>query len=272
MSLFSDINNLEFIGDCEFDEAEGSGILAEDFWGMDELTRVFEGRSDLLGRFMAGLRKKYFDYEFPQLGITNRSAKSDNGITTVEVKYKGLLDNDLPDPVVEGGWVEDTASIGLVLGYGKMAARGWIDLNLGNKGSDLARNLAQSPYILDAVDKSLEELSDEESAEIEITYNAPTTSFYYVTRKEPKGPKYGQTILLSEGDFEITDIRPAIFRGRPIINREIRTVAWNKRRAGNYWECSETSQGKLVSTKVAMRGTAGKFKISGRRPKTLNFT
>lgn len=267
---------IEYVGDCEFDETEDSGMLTEDFWGMDELTRIFEGRNDLLVPFILKFKKKYFDDEFPQLGLTNRVIVPGRAFTKVTLTYKGLLDNDLPDPVVEGGWTQDSARVGLMFGQGKFSTHGWMDLGLGNFGSRTTGNQKSLPIAgllsTAVVRKSLEQIGDEETAEVEITYNAPRTTFHYVTRKEPKVPRYGQTLLLSEGDFEIVETRPATFRGRPVINREIRTVDFQKRRAGNFWEVSEVTQGKLVPARVAMRGMAGRFKISGKKPKTLNFT
>lgn len=267
---------VEYIGDLGFEESEEPQFTIDDY-GADEMVRTFLGRSDLLKEFLRGWKKKVADTEFPQLSVTNRSCASwCPGMVQVKLIFKGLLDDDLPDPMVEGGWVTETSQVGLITGFGSFAQLGHIDLGLGNRGGSTGAtgiNMNLRLVVPGAGrDYTLRELAELEAAEVAITYRSPMTQFRYVTRKEPKKPLYSNVLLVSDGDFEISDVRPAIFAGRPVLNREIKTIEFRKARIGRYWEVSEATQGFLVSSKVAMRGVIGRFRVTGKKPHTLNIT
>lgn len=265
---------LDYIGDCSIAESEEPDFDIDDY-GADALTRKFLGRADQLKDWLKQWKKKAPDEEFPQLSLVARNIGNGGpGLVSVSLVFKGLLDDDIPDPVVEGGWAEEQTQVGLIASLGSYAQHGAVDLGLGNRGGGIGAsgiNMNLKLFIEGVGNQyTLRELAELEAAQCTLIYRSPTTRFRYVVRKEPKAPKYGGVILLSDGDFDILDARPATFSGRPVINRELRTKEFEKRRVGNYWEVSEVTQGVLVSSKVAMRGVIGRFIVSGLRPSRFN--
>lgn len=212
------------------------------------------------------------DEFFPYMKLVDWTVTEGRGRTAVAVlMFKGIRDGNIPPESVEGGFNQASVQLSTIRGRGDYATSGMIDLGLGNLAGGTgvdgknANKILQLPYIAQQQESffqaTLAQLATEESGEVSVSYKSPTTTWMYVTQKEPKKPKHIGELLATEGDFDVDDIQPASFQGRPVCNREVRTVRFSKRRQGSWWECIEVNQGVLSNLKVTMRGIRGNVPV-----------
>lgn len=246
--------------------------IQDNEYGIDVMVRPFFGMEDEV-RELAPRRGDHDEW-LPNFICTDRSFVSGKGKTaTALVTYKGLIGSDLPQPNVKGGWREASAQLSTTRSEGKYGELGMLMLGLGNGGGAGADNVTPTNGSNGSAGSanSLVGIAEKQSGEVTVTYHSPTTSFMYITRKEPKKPKYAGVLLASESDFQIIEIQPASFRGRPIANGEVRTIEFEKDKVGSFWEVMEVNQGILTSLPVAMGGVKAVNFPPGNRPKTLSL-
>lgn len=248
--------------------------ITDNEYGLDTMVRPFFGMADEI--MTLAPKRGEADLWFPNFSMTDISYVFGRGCTaTALVTYKGLVGNDLPPPTVRGGWSETSAQLSTTRARGLFADRGMMELGLGNLGlTDGGSNTSIIPQngtggAGDAA--TLKSLGEEQTGEVTVTYHSPTTTYLYITRKEPKKQKYYGSILASDGDFQIIEIQPASFKGRPICNREIRTIRFDKEKVGRYWQVMEVNQGILTSLPVALRSMRALSFPTGYRPRALDM-
>lgn len=237
-------------------------VWGDNDYGLDLLTRPFLGFTDEI----YGLLPNYGDPDdfMPNMKLTNRQVTEGAGMQSIALlTYKGIRSGVLPPPSVEGGYSLTTTQVSTVAGYGTYSTAGVIALQLGSivrrlglEGANRQRLILFRKVIDDQIleGKTLEEIAQEESGEVNITYNSPSTTFMYVEKKEPKKPKFAGQLLATDGDYEIKDIQPASFKGRPICNHVVQTETFHKKKQGSFWECMEVNKGLITNIKVAMGG------------------
>lgn len=207
-------------------------VTTDNEHGLDTLVRPFFGFTDEIHKLAPKRGDK--DKWLPTMRCTDRSFTEGRGLTsTVQATYRGLIQEALPNVVVKGGWAEQTAQIGLTT-----EDLGPIAMYIGNGTG----NLSFGDSLPEDVD---------ESSEVQIVYRAPTTTFMYVTRKRPNGPKFQRLLLTSVMDFSILEMRPAIFFGKPIAVFDIRTSRFDVEQVGAYWQCTEENRTVLMSRGAA---------------------
>ena len=203
-------------------------ICTDNEHGIDTLQRTFFGMADDVYRLAPKRGDK--DKWLPSMLATDRSFAEGRGLTaTVTVTYRGLLDDKVPDVVIKGGWSEQTAQLSVSYNQGGPG----LGLLIGNGTGDATNT--------DSLPDNADQLS-----EVNITYRAPRTTFLYVQRKRPTGPKYDGQLMTSVADFSIIEMRPARITGRPMAIFDVRCASFDVERAGSYWACTEVQQTFLI--------------------------
>lgn len=211
-------------------------------FGIDVLTRPFFGFTDEIYALIPEYGES--DLWMPSMKVFSYKVTEGRGLTSIAVVvYKGLKSDRIPDPTVRGGWAESSAQISVTR---KTSDGGSFDLNLSD-GVGGADNTLSGITAAD------------ETGELNITYRSPTTTFEYVVRERPLGPRFKGALLAGTIDYSIVDIRPATFVGTPIFNREIRTIRFDVNPSAGLFEVTETNQGLIVSRKVATRSILAVF-------------
>lgn len=251
----------------------GTTITDNEF-GLDTMVRPYFAMAEEIMELVP--KRGEVDLWLPNFSCTDVSYVYGRGLTaTAMVTYKGLVGNDLPPPSVKGGWAEASAQLSTTRASGLFGDLGMLDLGLGNAGlTEGGGSFSITPQNGTGgtgTAQTLQSLAEEQTGEVTVTYHSPTTTYLYITRKEPRRPKYFGSLLASDGDFEIIEIQPASFKGRPIVNREVRTMRFDKEKVGRYWQVMEVNQGLLTSLPVAMRGMRAATFWPGFRPRMLDI-
>lgn len=246
--------------------------IQDNEYGLDVLVRPFFAMEDEI--FELAPRRGEPDQWLPNFVVTDRSFVSGRAKTaTALITYKGLIGNDLPPPTVKGGWRETSAQLSTTRSLGKFGDLGMLDIGVGSGGTNNNGSVTPTNGGDGSAGgaTSLTALAESQSGEVSVTYHSPTTTFFYISRKEPKKPRFPNVLLASDGDFQIVEILPASFRGRPIANREIRTISFEKEKVGRYWQVMEANQGLLTSLPVTMMGAKAMSFPPGYKPRQLNL-
>jgi hypothetical protein len=192
--------------------------------GIDTLSRTFFGFTDEI--YKLAPRKGDKDKWIPSMRCTDRSFIENRGLAAqVTCTYKGLLDDKIPDLIVTGGWSEESVQLPVVTGV---------------PGTGLIMTSALVPTA-DPDPGNADQVQD-----ATVTYHAPRSTFLYVTRKRPTGPKYAGQLLISVFDFAIVDIRPARLAGRPAGELVVRCVRYDVAPVGAYWQVTEEQKAMLI--------------------------
>lgn len=105
---------LIYTANCGWEEA-AEYVLSVDDWGLDSMTRTYEGRTDELETFLRTLTKNLPDYQFPELVLIGKAVERGRAFSRVSCEFRGLLGADtgkpLPDPVINGGWRLDRVQL-----------------------------------------------------------------------------------------------------------------------------------------------------------------
>lgn len=245
--------------------------IQDNEYGLDVMVRPFFGMEAEI-RDLAP-RRGDPDLWLPNFTCTDRSFQSGKGMTcTAMITYKGIVGTDLPPPSVKGGWKETSTQLSTAQGMGPFASLGMLDVGMGKSGGNGSTSVTPTNGAdgSQAAQSSLDNIIKAISAEVSVTYNSPTTTFLYVTKKEPKKPRYPNVLLASAGDFEILEILPASFHGRPVCNREVRTMSFEKEKVGRFWQVQEVNQGILTSLPVALQGAKALAFASDKKPRLIN--
>lgn len=228
---------------------QAGSVMTDNEHGIDTLTRTFFGFTDEI--YKLAPKKGDKDKSIPSLMCIARTFVEERGTTArVQVTYAGLLDDKIPDVVIKGGWSEQTTQLSVVGSEGDKT-KGLL-LAGGTGGGAQAKIPGTATQV----------------ADVNITYRAPKTTFLYVQRNTPVGPKYSGQLLLAVGDFSIVEMRPARINGRPAGNIVVRCTAFDVERAGAYWVCTEVQQALIIPLDaISMTGNSV---ISGQFP--INLT
>lgn len=226
----------------------GSVVTNNDI-GIDTLSRPFFGFTDEIYNLLP--KEGDPDEYFPSMRRTTYSVTEGRGrMSVANVVYAGIIDDALPNPVVEGGWTESSA---------QLAVR-QSDRFANGSSSIYGGTMHLAPGKENTTPEDLQDDNDA-TAEANITYHTPVTTFKYITRKRPTGPRFRGVLLSGTADFSVVEIRPASIRGTILYVRQIRTVEFQTTKIGAYFQVMEKNQGYLVSPKIAKGVLAGTFSI-----------
>lgn len=215
----------QYIGDCDIEEISPE-IWGVDLWGMDTLTRTYKGRMDRASNFKNVLRNSVNtpDRLFRAMIRRDYGCVIEAPWATFTVNFWGKLDGKLPPPVFSN----DMGVFSVVLDYA-----------LG----DVNENDALS------------------GTQVQLTYEAPSTTIRYVTIGLPENSSYDGVVrnkkqinvigrMGAAGNVKLFDIRngsgysgqvtPALaqhFNGVIVIEN-----TFSAQQVGNYAECIETNQ------------------------------
>lgn len=220
---------IEYVADTEWEEQPEWSLQINDRGGADTLSRPYRGNAETLGEFLKQFPKQSPDPAYPQLKREGALISGDRSFPTVTLQYKGIFDDDLPEVQKSGGWRRQTATL-----------------------------------IMQPLDGSETEREDS-STQCTIIYYAPTSTFRYVTRKQPTAQKYAGQILQTDAAWEIRQIRGAtdvqLYEARPAgwqagittggtirpgffnFVRTVGTSIFTFTQAGDYWEVVEENEG-----------------------------
>jgi len=109
--------SLVYVGDCSFQETENSGQLVVDPWGIDTLTREWEGRKDLLDEFLVDIAptsvaaragtisldrsRTVADEQYRQMFMTQVSVDIGRAFAKITSTFRGISDGRKPSPKIE---------------------------------------------------------------------------------------------------------------------------------------------------------------------------
>lgn len=211
------VGNITYIGDIEFTEM-AEGDLDNDPFGMDTLTRVFEGPTYKLHDYLKELKKLKVDREYKQLNLVHKRARRGRAYSQVTVDFAGLLGGEIPQHVESAGFDQKTI-----------------------------------------------QLQSTSGTQASFTYNAPTSTFRYITKTRPTRQVFENQMMYYEASFDVVERTGArgrlyIDNGNPtsadfIARREIFGTL-HSRPVGLYWENTETNEARLVEVDDMFRPRA----------------
>lgn len=168
---------LLYVGDCSFQETENSGGIVCDPWGLDTLTREWEGRKDLLDDFLQDIAptsvtsragslalsrsRSIADVQLPQMFLTTMSVDVGRAFAKITGTFRGISNGREPLPKIENSCRIQEVTL---------------------------------PYV---------ENGAVTSQSGTFTYNALSTTFTYWTRKEPRKRRYAGQIFGVQGGLNI---------------------------------------------------------------------
>lgn len=155
--------------DCASDFWEVDGAtLSVDAWGMDSLTRRFQGRLDKVATELAKYKRERDkrDTVHKWLYVTSVVMTESAPFAQLEVKYKGIYDGKAPAPVPKSGFRKQS-----------------VQLNLAGDTSDEVTATTTS-----------------------LTYYAPYTTWRYVTNSRPTAAKYRSKIHLTAEALDVVSM------------------------------------------------------------------
>lgn len=82
---------ITYLGDATFQQIEEASFGA-DLFGLDTLSRTYEGRSSLFPAFIRNFRRGQPDTEFPQLSFIGYSGGGSQGVIKVTLNFSGKYD------------------------------------------------------------------------------------------------------------------------------------------------------------------------------------
>lgn len=237
---------------------EGSEVTGNRY-GADVLSRVFFGFTSEIYKLLP-IRGVTKDKWLPNFVCEDYKVTEERGGTAIaRVTYIGLV-KGLPLPKVDGGWSEQTASVSTTIlegafyngavicsGTGSLSPNGYL---MVPSNSTTPKNGIPSGYYVPQL---------EDSGEASVSYNAPETTYTYITNKEPTGPIYSDQLIITNSNFQINEVRPATIIGRIVYALITRTSKFDVSRQGKYWSVIETTRGVMSS---AMQ-IAGGFSETG---------
>ncbi len=220
---------IEYVADTEWEAQPEWSLQINDRGGADTLSRPYRGNAELLGEFLKQFPKSSADPEYPQLKREGVLVSGDRSFPTVTLQYKGIFDDDLPEVQKSGGLRRQTVTL-----------------------------------TMQALDGSETEREDS-TTQCTLVYMAPTSTFRYVTRKQPTAQKYEGQILQTDMNWEIRQVRGAsnvlLYEARPAswqagittggairpgffnFVRTVGTSIFTFQQAGDYWEVVEENEG-----------------------------
>lgn len=213
---------VEYVGNCEWEES-ADYVLDLDEYGMDTLTRTYQGRRDKLGEFLRSFQIHTPDYEYPQLTYTSRRVMVGKAFASVTLTFAGLFDDVLPPVVVEGGFRPQELSI---------------QKTDSNETLVLSYNAPFTTYKYVARRKPKRQRFPHQ---LENT----ALGFHILSRRGSRGAvriadAIGGVPGLMLATSKITP--PNVFE----IWREVVCADFTFRQAGRYWEVTEQNEGRLM--------------------------
>jgi hypothetical protein len=268
--------SIALVNITQFNESR-QPMFGGDSFNMATMTREFIGPVELEQAFLQRWKVTTPDTEFPNFALSEPPSSTDfgAGLKQVTLTFVGMPGADLPQPIVRKGSSLETAQVGLMPNFGSYQSFGAIFTGIGNQplytGAQIqgSQVIANTPTGLRPI--PMADLLITNGA-LTITYRSPWTEFRYVSKKEPVERKYKEKLMFTQGDFEILDLRPTNFIGRPVINSVVREVDFQAERAGRHWHCIERNQGMLMSLPASLKGILAQVQISGQKPKVYNVT
>lgn len=222
---------IAYVGNCSFEESEEYRVSA-DKWGLDILTRSFEGRRDLLREFMRTLIEGSPDPEYPEFALERREANIGRAFASVVVTYAGLFDGRLPNVRKQGGWRLQTVQ----------AKRG-----NSNESTTIEYRAPTTTYRYVTESQPKEQ---KYAGKLLPTKKA----FEIIDRRGGRGPvamfSYGGTTdLLRPG----SSIGPAAGPGSSSfeLERDVVCSAFDFEQAGKHWRVTEENEGRLIERSLA---------------------
>lgn len=222
----------------DFVEQPGA-TLSVDPWGMDQVTRHFTGKQDMLATEVAKYKRQRNkrDATYGWLFYTSMTATESAPFAEISVTYKGTYDGKVPAPVVKSGFRKQG-----------------VTLNLAGATSDE---------------------SDITATTSTITYYSPYTTYKYISKEEPKAAKYRTKIKLTAEALDIVSMSNAHLGDLNFVNGtslssgpnriliykiqpnkfnavlELSTSQFEVQPAGRWFEVSETTELLLVPSSLA---------------------
>lgn len=206
--------------------------IKQDVYGLDTLTRNFEGPDSDWLRFVAAYPVEAQDYQFKDYYLVSRDAGSRRGsVITPVLTFKGVAG----------------------LSTGKFAV-----------------TRAQKKKSLVTKQVTLK-LSDGSGRTIEIEYKAPSTTWTYATGYEPTVPLYKGFIGKFDEDYQlvrargatqfpldfVTGPRPATFNSSPryLVYTQIFSEQFDCQQVGKAWTVTERNDGYIIGVEQQPVGT-----------------
>lgn len=214
---------LIYIGNCEFEEISDFEV-GRDLFGMDTMTRTYEGRTDKLNAFMAKVNASFRDDEYRNFRARSASSNRGSGpFTRVRVEFVGLWKDELPEERPIPGWRRQTSSFTVQGGQETCEvdyAAPTTIYRYVTREKPTAQRFKGKLELLDA------------AWEIYQIRGAKTIDFFEV---QPVG-RIGGVV---SGGRAVT--------GKFNYVKDIVTAAFNPRPAGDYWEVEEENEGRMLS-------------------------
>lgn len=224
--------------DCPADFWEVPGAqLTVDTWGMDRLTRRFQGRLDRIAEELAKYKRDRDkkDSVYSWMNVIEVAMTESSPFAQLTVNYRGVYDGKTPPAVSASGFRKQS-----------------VQLNLAGESED--------------------EVTETTST---LTYYAPYTTWRYVSKSEPKTAKYRTKIKLTSEALDVVSMsnshvadlnfvngsslssgpnRPLIYRIAPgkfnaVI--ELSTSQLDIEPAGKWFEVTETNELLLIPSSLA---------------------
>lgn len=227
-------------------------------YGSDVMSRVFFGFTDEIYSLLP-VRGVTFDKWLPGFLCDDFKVTEERGLTAIaRVNYIGLVGR-VPLTKIESGWSEQTSSVSITGTQGAYFFGAIVCTPpgvVGQLGFLLVPANTTIPYYQGGTKNEIvvpagyycAQLQDQ--GEASVSYNAPETTYTYVSTKLPNGPLYSSQLVGGSAAFQINEIRPATLIGRIVYALTIRTVKYDVVRQGPNWGVTEVTRGTLSSANI----------------------
>jgi len=174
--------SITYVGDCSFKEMPQSGSIEIDPWGMDKLTRVWSGKNSDLDTFLDNIGQGGIEVVYSQNPVA--------GVTAILDRSRTIADSLYPQMFAVSFSIDIARAFAVVTANYRGVSTGKLPPPVPSFG-----------YRTQSV--TLEYGIDGSGITATFQYNAPYSTYTYVTRKQPRKAIYKSKLEYLQDSIQI---------------------------------------------------------------------